>query len=205
MKTIGELLRDADPLQHESTYSPSQREVRRQAVLTAASGSRPPAGGGSRWRTAAVVTVAVAVIATSLLRSRVSPFVSELQAAVRFEVRLAENNPAPGLREAKVSGSDRSVYLRDEVIVNNGDIAAARVVPGDGPSQYSIGVEFNASGAGKIRAATGNHIGKPVAILLDGQVVMTPVVRVPIGASAVISDNFTKAEAERIVNGIGIQ
>jgi preprotein translocase subunit SecD len=146
------------------------------------------------------------VIAASFFGSRVrSPFVSDLQAAVRFEVRLAEDKPAPGLREAKISGSDRSVYLHDEVIVNNGDIAAARVVPGGGPSQYSIGVEFNASGAEKIRAATGKHIGKPVAILLDGKVVMTPVVRVPIGASAVITGNFTKVEAERIVDGVGLR
>jgi preprotein translocase subunit SecD len=105
----------------------------------------------------------------------------------------------------KVSGSGRAVYLHNEAVVNNSDIAAARVVLGGDPSQYSIGVEFNASGADKIRVATGNHIGKPVAILLDGQVVMTPVVRVPIGGSAVITGNFTKAEAERIVNGVGLR
>jgi preprotein translocase subunit SecD len=150
--------------------------------------------------------VALAAIAASFLGSRVwSVFVSELQAAVRFEVRLAEDRPAPGLREAKVSGSGRSVYLHDEVIVTNSDIAVARVVPGHGPSDYSIGVEFNASGAEKMRAATSNHIGKVVAILLDGQVVMAPVLRTPIGASARISGNFTRTQAERIVNGIEIQ
>ena len=74
------------------------------------------------------------VIVASFLGSRVwSLFVSDLQAAVRFEVRLAEDRPAPGLREAKVSGSDRSVYLHDEVIVTNSDIAAARVIQGGEP------------------------------------------------------------------------
>jgi hypothetical protein len=206
MKSIRNLLQEADPLQHEPTWTSGERDFRRQALLAAASGARAPAEVRSRSRIAVLVTVALMVIAASFFGSRVrSPFVSVLQAAVRFEVRLAEDKPAPGLREAKVSGSDRSVYLHDEVIVNNGDIAAARVVPGGGRSQYSIGVEFNASGAEKIRAATGNHIGKPVAILLDGQVVMTPVVRVPIGASAVITGSFTKAEAERIVNGVALR
>jgi len=206
MKSIRNLLQEADPLQHEPTWTSGERDFRRQALLAAASGARSPAGVRSRSRIPFFVTVALMVIAASFFGSRVrSPFVSVLQAAVRFEVRLAEDKPAPGLREAKVSGSDRSVYLHDEVIVNNGDIAAARVVPGGGRSQYSIGVEFNASGAEKIRAATGNHIGKPVAILLDGQVVMTPVVRVPIGASAVITGSFTKAEAERIVNGVALR
>ena len=120
--------------------------------------------------------LALTAIAASLFGSRVwSLFVSDLQAAVRFEVRLAEDKPAPGLHEAKLSGSGRFVYLHPEIIVTNSDIAAARAVPDGGPEQYSIDVEFNASGAEKMRAATGNHIGKPVAILLDGQVVMAPV------------------------------
>ena len=46
MKTIRELLRDADPLQHEPTCPSGQRDFRRQAVLTAASGARAPARGG---------------------------------------------------------------------------------------------------------------------------------------------------------------
>jgi preprotein translocase subunit SecD len=121
-----------------------------------------------------------------------SSFVIDLQAAVRFEVRLAEDRPAPGLREAKVSGSNRSVYLHDEVIVTNSDIAQARVVQGSGPSQYGVSVEFNASGAEKMRRATRNHIGRPVAILLDGQVVVAPALRTLIGASAVISGDYPR-------------
>ena len=70
-------------------------------------------------------------------------------------------------------------------------------------------MEFNKAGAEKMRAATASNIGKPMAILLDGQVVMAPVVRSPIGGSAVITGKFTKAEAERmaerIVKGNGIR
>jgi hypothetical protein len=36
----------------------------------------------------------------------------------------------------------------------------------------------------------------------DGQVVMAPTLRSPIGSSAVITGKFTKAEAERIANGL---
>jgi preprotein translocase subunit SecD len=153
-----------------------------------------------------LATIALMVIVVSMLGSRVrSPLVSNLQGAVRFEVILAEDKPAAGLREAKVSGANRSVYLHKGVIVDNGDVAAARVVQGDAPSKYAVDVKFKASGTEKMRTATGNHIGKPVAILLDGQVVMAPVVRSPIGASAVVTGDFTRAQAERIVKGIGIQ
>ena len=206
MNNLRELLRDGDPLRHEPAWPSSQRDFCRQAVLAAASGARAPAGAGPRSRIAVFATAALMVIAASFLGALVwSLFISDVQAAIRFEVRLAENRPAPGLHKAKVSGSDQLVYLHDEDIVTNSDIAAARVVQGNGPSQYGVSVEFNAAGAEKMRAATQDHLGKPVAILLDGQVVMAPVLRSPIGASAVITGNFTKTQAERIVKGIGIQ
>lgn len=206
MTKISDLLRDADPLRYEPTPS-DQQNLRRAAVLAAASGPSAPCGVGSRPRTAVFATVALAVIAIAFLGSRAwSVFVSDLQAAaIRFEVRLAEDKPATGLREAKVSDSNRSIYLHDDVIVTNSDIAVARVAPGPRPSEYIVAIEFNSSGAEKMRAATANHIGKHIAILLDGQVVMAPVLRTLISASARITGNFTRTQAERIVKGIEIQ
>jgi hypothetical protein len=206
VKAIRELLREADPLKHEPTWPSGERDLRRKAILMVASDSRPPARSRLRSRIAVFAAVTLIVIAVSFLSSRVwLPFVSNVQAAVHFEVRLAEVKPAPGLREAKVLGSERSVYLYDEAIVDNSDIASAQVVQGSPPSQYAVDVKFNASGAEKMRAATAGHIGKPIAILIDGQVVMAPVVRSAISASAVVSGNFTRAQAEKIVSGIGIQ
>jgi hypothetical protein len=207
MTKISDLLRDADPLRHEPTWPSDQQKFRRAAVLAAASGARAPSGVGSRPRTAVFATVALAAIASAFLGSRVwSVFETDLQAAsIRFEVRLAEDEPATGLRQMKVPDSDRSIYLHDEVIVTNSDIAVARVAAGVRPSEYIVAIELNSSGAEKMRAATANHIGKPIAILLDGQVVMAPVLRTLISASARITGNFTRARAERIVKGIEIQ
>jgi hypothetical protein len=205
MKTIRELLQVADPLQQEPAGPAERRERVRQAILAAAARNGSSAGMGARPRIAVFAAIALAAVAASFFGSRGwSSFVGELQAAVRFEVRLAEEGPEPGLRKATVAGGQRSIYLHDEVIVDNSDIAVARVVPSGVPSQYAIDVEFNASGADKMRAATGTHIGKPVAVLLDGEVVMIPVIRAPIGGSATITGNFTRTQAERIVNGIGI-
>ena len=80
MKTIRELLRDADPLRHEPPLLSGQRDFRRQAILAAASGAQTPAGAGSRSRIAFFATVALMVIAASFLGPRVwSVFVSDLQ------------------------------------------------------------------------------------------------------------------------------
>ena len=204
MKSITELLRDADPLLHESMTSSEQRDYRRKAILAAASRARDRAGAEPRSRVALLVTLGFVMIVVLFLAERMwSPLVSNVYAAaVRFEVKLAEEKPAAGLREARVSGTDRSVYLHADAIVTNSDILRAYIIQVDHSSQYNVGVEFNPSGTEKVRAATARHIGKPVAILLDGQVVMTAIVREPIAQSAVISGELSRTEAEKIVKGI---
>jgi preprotein translocase subunit SecD len=118
-------------------------------------------------------------------------------------VRLAEEQPGADRRAAKVAGSDRVIYLHDEVVVTNDDIARSAVAPGGTPSTFNIGIRFNEAGAEKMRRATANHLGKPLAVLIDGEVVMAPTLRSPVSDSALISGDFSQAEAERIVNGIG--
>jgi len=206
MKTIRELLQDADPLRNEPASPSGNRDSRRRAIFAAASGTHASAAAGARSRIAVFATAVLMVIAASLLGTFVwSLFNSDLQAAIRFEIRLAEDKPGLGLREAKVTGSQRSVYLHDEVVVTNSDIATARAFQQGGTSNYGVSVKFNASGAEKMRAATTNHIGKPMAILFDGQVIMAPVVRSPIGASAEITGNFTRTQAESIARRIEMQ
>ena len=200
MKNITELLHDADPLRHESEPSLEQRDVQRRAVLAAATTQNldTPA-----WRSRAkllAVFAAIVLVGLFLGERMWFPVIRDVHASVRFEMRLAEERPGPGLHKAKASGTERSIYLHDEAVVTNGDISAARA--NRVGSVYEVMVEFNASGAEKMRVATGQHIGKPVAILLDGAVVIAPVVAAPIDTSAEITGNFTKAEAERIVKGI---
>jgi preprotein translocase subunit SecD len=121
-------------------------------------------------------------------------------AAVRFEMRLAGEQPLPGLIVAQVSESNL-IYLHPELVLSNDDIAQSWVSQ-EGQTQFAVAVQFLPSGAQRIRQATAAHIGRPVAILIDGRVVMAPVVRSPIRDSAMITGRFTRAEAERIADGI---
>ena len=81
----------------------------------------------------------------------------------------------------------------------------AKILPQVGGSDFWIGVTFKPEGARKMRAATMRHIGKPMAILIDGEVVMAPNVRESIGEYAVVNGHFTKAEVEKIVTGMRIR
>jgi hypothetical protein len=198
MKTVAELLRDADPLRDEPRWSATQRCSARQAVLDTGQDIDQAAS-----RALAVVSIAAClVIAVAIMSVQGSRSAVDVLAAVRFEVRLAEETPTLGLRETVASISGQRLYLHQEVVVTNSDISGADVVQGDTPSTFGVSVTFNTQGAAKMLRATQSHVGRPMAILLDGEVVLAPVVRSRISTSAVITGNYTKAEAERIAAGI---
>ncbi len=198
MKSLSDLLREADPLGYEPHWTTHQLRVNRQLVVPAPRrAARSPRIAGL----AVIATLALAATA-GVGRHVWSRAAVDVQAAVRFEVRLAEENPASGLRAAGISQSGRTIYLHQDVIVTNGDIVRAQVVQDGAASRFSVSVEFSTEGADKMFRATQNHIGRPLAILIDGEVVIAPVVRAQISTSAVISGNYTQAEAERITAGL---
>lgn len=197
MKTVRDRLRDADPLGDDAGRLDQASDGIRRAVIAAASLGRPPV---SRRRV--VIGTAGSLAAVTVI----GLFVGfgdrgTLRAAVRFEVRLAELQPAPGLIVARVGESEHLIYLHPESIVTNDDIAQSWVTQ-DGQDQFGISVEFLGAGAQRMRQATAVHVGRPVAILIDGRVVMAPVVRSAISNSAIITGDFSQAEAERIAAGI---
>jgi preprotein translocase subunit SecD len=190
MKHLQEVLRSADPLGYEPDRTAEERRLTRQRVLASTRVAQKP----QRSRIAIVGAAAVALVA-------IATGYWSVTAAMRFEVRLAEDHPANGLRETLVSGS-RKIYLQQRAVVTNSDIAQAEVVQGPTASTFDVSITFTADGAARMLRATQGHIGRPVAILLDGDVVMAPVVKSPISNSAMITGNYTKAEADRIVAGI---
>jgi len=120
--------------------------------------------------------------------------------ATSLEVRLAELQPGPGLREAVVEGSNQRIYMHAEAIVTAADVTIASVV--DAAGRYSVDVGFTPAAATRLVEATTAHAGRPMAILIDGKVIAAPVVRSAIGGRAVINGGFTQAQAERIASGL---
>ncbi len=197
MTTLRDMLVDADPLPHEQAPPPGVRQRARQRVVEAA----PPAGRQTPRVTTLAALVALVVVtlgAAGLLWPRAAV---ELTAAIPFEIRLADESPAPGLTEVALSGSDRRVYLHPDAVVENGDILSARVTR-DGEGRFGVALTFSADGATKLLRATEGHLGRPVAILLDGEVAAIPVVRSPMSESAELTGAYSRAEAERIATGV---
>ncbi len=121
-------------------------------------------------------------------------------AQIHFEVRLAEASAAAGLDPVSLEGDGRVLYLHRQVLVTNSDVADATAVEiGDG---FAVRVTFTPAGAERLRLATGAHLGKPLAVLLDGRLALAPTLRTPLSETAVISGDYTRDAAERIVAGI---
>jgi preprotein translocase subunit SecD len=197
MKTLPEILRDADPIGYEPRRSAQDRHTRRQRILDAPPSTKRPA------RRSVIIAMAVLTFLAVAGGFRYwSLGAVDVVAAVRFEVRLAEENAADGLREVVVAGSSRTIYLHPETVVTNGDIARAHASEDAKTGTYSVVVTFSDEGAAKMLRASQGHIGKPMAILVDGTVVTAPVVRSAISNAAVIGGDYSKAEADTIVAGL---
>jgi len=203
MSSLRSLLQDADPLRHEPPRLDADRERVRLTILRSAAvdqSTKPVRARLELVAAVAALVIGVMTLGYQIWRHGTTP----VMAAVRFEVRLAEDQPVSGLIVARLPDSGRVIYLHPEIVVSNDDIAQSWVSQ-DGPDRFGVAVQLLPSGADRMRQATATHVGRPVAILIDGRVVMVPVVRSPIGDSAMITGSFTRAEAERIADGMRLR
>ena len=120
---------------------------------------------------------------------------------VRLEFRAGSLSPQPGLTKMTPAGSDKSVYISDEVALSNADVRSVRVKTGEHGPQIEI--VFTEAGAERFAATTERLIGMPLGIVVDGLLISAPLVMDMItGGRAVITGGFSAEEAERIANGI---
>ena len=118
----------------------------------------------------------------------------------KLEVRLAEEWPGAGLVEAQVPNSGRHIYLYQSPVVTNADVNDARVLPAG--TGFNVAVTFTPQGAEKIATATQAHVGRPLAILLNGKVIAAPTLRDPIRQDALLTGDWTKQQADEIATGL---
>src|SRR5262245_59199524 len=120
------------------------------------------------------------------------------KSGVKFELRPAESKPAKGLTEATVAGTKDKVYLHKEAALTNQDIAQARATTDDA-DKPAVELTLTEVGRKKLAKLTGDHQGKPLAIIVAGKVISAAIVRETIDEDKfVLSGSFTKEEVERM-------
>lgn len=120
---------------------------------------------------------------------------------VFLELRLAEVMPVRGLAfEAQLKNSQQKVFVHYTAVATHTDVLNARVLDTAGPAEIALTLTPEAGAA--LASATTKHAGRPLAIILDGEVVSVLTIRSPLGAEVVFSGDFTREEAGRIAAGL---
>jgi preprotein translocase subunit SecD len=79
------------------------------------------------------------------------------------------------------------------VVISNSDIRAVAVERSR--IGYRISILFTDQAAARLRAVTERNLQKRIAILIDGSILIAPVIQEPIGEQAAIEHGYSKEEA----------
>jgi len=150
------------------------------------------------WTMAALVLIIGGVtIATVRALPLEVGALAQAGAPSRMVIRLAETTPADGLREVLVPGSNERIYLHPMPLATWEDVSIVKIIDA-GPAQLGVALTFEPAAASRLASATAAHVGRPLAILLDGRVVSVLMLRGPIGDSAVLT-GLSPAVAQQLV------
>jgi len=122
---------------------------------------------------------------------------------VSIEVRAAETEPGEGLEEVDYSawGHTETFYLHDEVFLTESDIRSASVVAWK--EFPAVEVLLTEKGRDIFADATGRHIGKRLAILVNGRLACVPIVRDTIQEGKIlINGDFSEEKARDIAEAL---
>ena len=128
-------------------------------------------------------------------------FVHIANAQTRLDMRLAETEPGVGLTEVTIPASGQKIYLHESSVITNADVVDAHV-ENDVDGNPSVAIRVTPDAAVRLENATRGHIGKPIAVLVNGTVVSAPRLTGVLRQEAAIFGRFTQAEAEQIAAGM---
>jgi preprotein translocase subunit SecD len=116
------------------------------------------------------------------------------------EIRAAASTAVAGWVQMS-SPDGTALWVAPDVRLTSADIARAeaRTLQGGGTG---LAIVMTDSGAKKMAALSSAQVNKPIALLLDGQVIWAPTVRSTIDKEAVLSGGpggLTKAQIDRLL------
>ena len=110
------------------------------------------------------------------------------------------SNAPPGARWLK--GTDSLGQQRDYLVEKRVRVSGERLVDAQQTFQDGqpvVSFRFDSVGARQFGRTTGEHVGRPLAIVLDNEVISAPRINEPIlGGSGIISGSFSLTEAQNL-------
>jgi preprotein translocase subunit SecD len=93
----------------------------------------------------------------------------------------------------------QAVYVSPVAMITPDDAESAKL---KGDEDVSISFKFTLSGQTKLGEATRSMIGKKLAIIVDGKLLSTPVVRSKFSKGADITGDFSREWADSVVESV---
>ena len=117
-----------------------------------------------------------------------------------FAIHLLAGGPGGGVVEASSAVGGEPVLIHQERYVSNSDVESAWVKQADSGCQ--VEVRLTDEGAEKLARLTRDHIGEQLALVIDGEVVMTPTIRSEMSQQVLVTGNFTDSDCEELASGL---
>ena len=106
-----------------------------------------------------------------------------------------------GKGEQTLHGYKDLYYVKDKIEISRRDLKSLEAIgsPGEG---YGIDVKMNDQGTKKWSRITGHNMGRRVAIIIDDEIYMAPVIndKIPNGRAQITQEVMGKQEAEEITS-----
>jgi preprotein translocase subunit SecD len=119
------------------------------------------------------------------------------------EIRAAASSAVSGWAQMTSPGGD-PLWVAPDIRLTSADIerAEARQLADGGPA---VAIILTTEGARKMAALTTAQMNRPIALLLDGQVIWAPVVRSTVEKEAVLTGGpggLTQAQIQRLLTSL---
>ena len=118
-----------------------------------------------------------------------------------LEVRKAEFETFPGADQVYVKGSERPIYIAAQAEFTNRDFSAVNAV-GDLHGEPGLELILTETAAHRMEELSSRWIGKPLAIMVNGDVVLAPIVRDVLGERLIVQGRFTLKEAQDLAANV---
>ena len=123
----------------------------------------------------------------------------EFSDSVNAERRVSIN----GFDLLKSKDDGQFKYIEKRTGVSGDDVESAKAIKGSPLSDWEVSVKFTSAGRKKFADLTKANVYRDLAIVLNGELLMAPVIRDAItGGSASISGNYTEEDAKQVAFAI---
>ena len=127
---------------------------------------------------------------------------SVLTQPAKIEFRLVAKSPEePGAVVLPRRDGNGSESVEPQIIVNERRLREVKVVEASGSGAVAIAFRFDPEAVKNLLAATVDAVGRKLAIIVDDQIVVDPIIRAPLASvEGEISGAFTKSYASQLVD-----